>query len=191
MAVFGGVILAGGKSSRMGQEKGIIPVNGLPMIEHMIKLLESVGIKDPIIISNHPDHYKKFNCKVYGDLICDRGPLGGIHSGLHNSDHMDNIILSCDMPFLDRRVLIELMNTCASPVTVTKFQERLNPLVGIYSKELLDSIQISLDNLDLKLEHLIAKHEGKIIDLDYLKGEINEHCFANINSQNDLKYYAG
>ncbi len=78
-----GIILAGGKSSRMGEDKGLVLLNGKPMIQYVIEALKGV-VSDIIIISNNAS-YNKFGIPVYPDIIKDKGPVGGIFTGLHHS----------------------------------------------------------------------------------------------------------
>ena len=75
-----GVILAGGKSSRMGFDKGLAILNGKPMIQYVIDVFEKLGL-DIIIISNSPG-YETFGYPIYNDLIPEKGPVGGIYTCL-------------------------------------------------------------------------------------------------------------
>ena len=91
------IILAGGKSSRMGSDKGLVLLNGKPMISYIIEILKKMQI--PIIIISNNENYKQFGLPVFADIIKEKGPLGGIYTGLKNSKTESNIIVSCDVPF--------------------------------------------------------------------------------------------
>ena len=95
------IILAGGRSSRMGTEKGLMPFRGKPMIRHIIDLLQSLDINPIQIITQH-GAYEQFELPCYPDLIQNKGPLGGIYSGLVHSTATKNLVLGCDMPFLTK-----------------------------------------------------------------------------------------
>ena len=75
-----GVVMAGGESSRMGTDKGVLEINGKPMVEVIISALKPV-VDDIIIIANN-SNYDYLGYKVYNDLIKKSGPLGGIYSAL-------------------------------------------------------------------------------------------------------------
>lgn len=188
MTEFGGIILAGGKSSRMGQDKGLMQLNGIPMISHVIEKMKEAGINEILIVTNSPSDYQQFGYKTVEDEIKDQGPIAGIYSGLMASKNQNNVILSCDVPFLNQLVLRELMKQHnQAEITITQFEGRLHPLIGIYSRNLIDSAKEHISDGILKMELFIADNNGQIIDLDYLKGRINENSFANINSLKDLK----
>ena len=98
-----GVILAGGKSSRMGTDKGLLELNGKPLIQYAIDTLKSIGL-EIIIISNNSD-YEQFGFPVYPDIIPDKGPIGGVYTALSYSSTEKNLIVSCDTPFLSKKLL--------------------------------------------------------------------------------------
>ncbi len=87
MKNYTGIILAGGKSSRMGTEKGLVEINHKKMIEYSIDQLKKVT--ENIIIISNTNKYNYLKYPVYEDLIKDIGPIGGIYTGLcKNSDSM-------------------------------------------------------------------------------------------------------
>ena len=103
-----GIILAGGKSSRMGEDKGLVLLNGKPMIQYVIEALKEV-VSDIIIISNNAS-YNKFRIPVYADLIKDKGPVGGIYTGLYHSTTELNFCISCDVPMISSDFILWLLN---------------------------------------------------------------------------------
>ncbi|MCK6650149.1 MAG: molybdenum cofactor guanylyltransferase, partial [Bacteroidia bacterium] len=104
-----GIILAGGKSSRMGTDKGIVELNNKALIEYVIETLREVT--DQIIIIANNNHYDKFGYEVYPDIIKEAGPMGGIYTGLFYSTTEHNFILSCDTPLLNKNILKEIIAT--------------------------------------------------------------------------------
>ena len=103
-----GIILAGGKSSRMGEDKGLVLLNGKPMIQYVIEALKEV-VSDIIIISNNAS-YNKFRVPVYSDIIKDKGPVGGIYTGLYHSTTELNFCISCDVPMISSDFIFWLLN---------------------------------------------------------------------------------
>ena len=182
-----GIILAGGKSSRMGSDKGLLAVNGVPMIVHVINSLNKAGIKDIIIISNNSD-YQKFGFPVFPDIIEDKGPLGGIFTGLSKSKTSKNVILSCDIPYIDETIIdILIRESGEEQVSIVKFQNQLHPLIGIYDSSLLKALGEHLILNMLKVEQFINGCDFKILDIEKLLPQIKNKSFANINTPEELR----
>ena len=93
------IILAGGKSKRMGFDKSLIEFKGKPIIQIIFDLLKTI-FKNIIIISNEPEKYFFLNTQIHQDYFVGKGPLSCIHSGLMNSKTLKNFIISCDLPFI-------------------------------------------------------------------------------------------
>ena len=100
-----GIILAGGKSSRMGTEKGLILYKNKPFVEHIIEAMNP--LVDNIIIISNNKAYKSFGFRCYEDLIKNTGPLAGIYTGLRYSKTENNLIVSCDVPLINTVILIK------------------------------------------------------------------------------------
>jgi len=119
-----GVILAGGKSSRMGQDKATLSINNQTMLERNTALLESIGV-DKVIVSRNEDGYV---CDIHPNS----GPMSGIHSALNSTKCVtkDNalIIIPIDMPLLDRELLIELVNCGKALYCALNFCDHQLPL---------------------------------------------------------------
>src|SRR6266496_3170841 len=94
-----GIILAGGKSSRMGTNKAFLRLGNKYVIEILADLMKNIFSK-MILITNEPALYKFLKIDIYEDIYKNKGPLGGIHSGLVNSQTEKNFVLSCDIPFI-------------------------------------------------------------------------------------------
>lgn len=75
-----GVILAGGKSRRMGREKAFLPFGQGLLIERVIEVIQSVTA-DVILITNTPEQYQRFGLPMFSDVIPDAGSLGGFTPG--------------------------------------------------------------------------------------------------------------
>jgi len=181
-----GIILAGGKSSRMGSDKGLIPLNGKPMIEHVINHLKKLDIPI-IIISNNPE-YEKFGLPVYEDEFKDKGPVAGIYTGLLHSKTDTNIVLSCDVPFVSTELLQYLLdNSKNNRVTLPKLNGKIHPLVGVYKTDSLPTFKEHLKNDQRKLIKVCNHLNSCILDLSSHPELNNEALFKNMNTQEDLK----
>lgn len=140
-----GIILAGGKSSRMGSDKGLIPFKGKPFMAHILEALKPM-VSEIIIVSDNKDH-DVFNEYRVEDIIKDSGPLAGLYTGLKHSKTDLNLVLSCDVPLITTSVLKSLIGAARPEFDIiqAKYRDETLPLIGLYrkncwrkSKELLD-----------------------------------------------------
>ncbi len=99
-----GIILSGGKSSRMGVNKSLLKVGEITIVERMSDLMQSL-FREVILITNDPADYKFLNIPIFEDLFKQKGPLAGIHSGLTHSSTEENFIISCDLPFITEKMI--------------------------------------------------------------------------------------
>jgi TatA/E family protein of Tat protein translocase len=107
-----GIVLSGGESRRMGTDKAFLKIGGLPLIEHVIRALRSVAERI-IIVSNFPEAYASYNAEIATDAFKKRGSLIGLYSGLLRSQDEYNIVVACDMPFLNSRLLSHMSGLAA------------------------------------------------------------------------------
>jgi molybdopterin-guanine dinucleotide biosynthesis protein A len=176
-----GIILAGGKSSRMNEDKGLMLLDGKPMIQYVIDVLKPL-VNDLIIISNNPD-YEQFGYLIYSDLIKEKGPLVGIYTGLFYSESETNIVLSCDVPYVNEDLLSFLLKEHKNhQITIPTKGERTHQLIGVFSKSCEPVFGISLEKDELKLLEAFKNLNLNIVDANHFETQL----FKNINSQNDL-----
>lgn len=177
-----GIILAGGKSSRMGEDKGLMAFENKPMVQHIIEVVKP-WVKNIIIIANNRE-YEQFGYPVYEDLIKDKGPLAGIYTGLNFSKMDKNIVLSCDVPFVNDEVIELLVDNCRDvDVVIPEKDKRTHQLIGLYDKSCIDTFKSELENNQLKLKLAIEKMNYKAVDANFIKDKI----FNNINSKDDIE----
>ena len=128
-----GIVLAGGKSSRMGTDKGMMMLNGKRFIDHIFNAL--VPVVDTVMIIANNDNYHRFNYPVYEDIIKDCGPMGGIYTGLVKSQTEKNIVVSCDIPFITTDTLSYIISRIDnSDIIIPEHEGKLEPLCAIYKK---------------------------------------------------------
>ena len=178
-----GIILAGGKSSRMGTDKGLIPFNGVPMIQHLINELEDLKI--PIVIISNNTDYEQFGFPVIEDLVKEKGPVAGIYTALTNSSTEYNIVLSCDAPFVKKEVLNMLMEKAiGQDVVISSYNGKQHPLIAVYAKTATIAFKTSLDKDQLRLQEVNQLLKTCIVDFT---DKMEASMFANINTQEELK----
>ncbi|MDX2362292.1 MAG: molybdenum cofactor guanylyltransferase [Crocinitomicaceae bacterium] len=179
-----GIILAGGKSSRMGSDKGLLPFSGIPMIQHLIQELEQLNL--PILIISNNADYKRFGYPVIEDIIKEKGPVGGIYTALTATSTEMNVILSCDAPFVKKELIKNLIDASENhDVTVSSYNNKLHPLIGVYKKSSLNTFEESLKNDQLRLREVIDLLNTNIVD--FSAESIDDRMFNNINTKDELK----
>lgn len=181
MLDFGISILAGGKSSRMGEDKGLMSLFGKPMVEYVLE--ETKKLQKPIQIIANNSNYKQFKCPVRKDKFDDKGPLAGIYTALSHSTHDYNLILSCDVPYVKMELLEFLLSKAEGyEVTLAKKDERIHPLIGVYRKSLIPHFENEINSDRLKILDAIQNCVGQIVDVN----DFDILNFKNINSKSDL-----
>ncbi len=128
-----GIILAGGKSTRMGEDKSFLKLDGMTIIEHILNRMKSV-FQNVFIVSNSPEDYRELGVPIYRDIYEFKGPLAGIHSGLKYSKTRENFIISVDMPLMTKDMIEYLVDyETDKPVTVCHADGFVQQLAGRYS----------------------------------------------------------
>ena len=182
MVDFGISVLAGGKSSRMGEDKGLMSLFGKPMIEYVLEEAKILG--KPIQIISNNANYKKFGHPVYTDKFKEKGPLSGLYTALTHSDKEYNLILSCDIPYAKSTLFRFILENCEGyDVTLPSKEERIHPLIGVYKKSLTEHFENEINNNRLKILDAIQNLNGQILDASDFE-KIN---FTNLNSKSDLE----
>ncbi|SFC43483.1 molybdenum cofactor guanylyltransferase [Algibacter lectus] len=178
-----GIILAGGKSTRMGTDKGFLMLNGKSFMQHSIDALKPVASK-LIIVSNNTD-YDVFGLNRVNDSIENAGPLAGIYSGLKESRTDYNLVLSCDIPLINSDVLRQLISAVENTSEVIQIESnnRKMPLIALYSKSCKTKFERLLNSGERKLQFAVNQCSVKSISLNK-----NEAKFTtNVNTKDELK----
>lgn len=178
---FGAFILAGGKSSRMGNDKGLLMLNNKPMIVHVIETLKQLTT-DIIIVSNQAE-YNEFGLPVFEDMIKDAGPLAGIYTGLTRSKHKKNIVVSCDVPFVSVELLTFLLeNSWENDVTIPLKNNKTHQVIGVYDKDCVEVFKQELENNQRKMKVALEKVKLNVVDAN----RFDEKEFFNVNTPQEL-----
>jgi molybdopterin-guanine dinucleotide biosynthesis protein A len=191
-----GIILAGGKSTRMGENKSFLLLEGISIIERVINLMQSIFGR-VILITNTPAEYNFIPIEMYKDIYEYKGPLAGIHSGLMNSNTDENFIISCDIPLMSREMIEYIYNFKTSkPITVCKADGYTQQLAGRYSRSVLTAADNLLRNYEREeRDKDQAKRKCKVLSLlDEVGTEIidaeeldiyKKYLFYNMNRPED------
>lgn len=183
------VVLAGGKSERMGCEKALMEYDGKTMVEYSLEAV-SVIPGDPLVISNNPEvsDFLK-GVEVVPDCLIGRGPLGGIHAGLEYTKD-DIFIVACDTPFLSKDTIDILFNSAGkSEITVYIHEGKIFPMPGFYSYSLIETIEKRLEGAgrDLSLQDLVRSCSN----VNYVDIEEEVETLVGINTPEDYNRATG
>jgi molybdopterin-guanine dinucleotide biosynthesis protein A len=178
-----GIILAGGKSSRMGTDKGFLMLNKKPFVQYSIEALKPL-VSEVIIVSNSTD-YDVFGLKRFEDDIKDAGPLSGIYSGLKYSKTAYNLVLSCDIPLITSEVLKKLIDGIDDDSEVIQIEShgKTMPLIALYRKSCEEAFYQLLNQGERRLQFAVNQHKTKNIVLS-TKDEL---FTTNVNTPEELK----
>jgi FdhD protein len=139
-----GVILAGGKSTRMGSDKALLPYRGGRFIEAIYRLFADI-FKEVILVTNTPDQYDFLPCRKVQDVLKEMGVLAGIHSGLYHSSNPAIFAVACDMPYLVEGLIRHMASHAdAGGVLIPEGPDGLEPLHAVYGKGCLAVIETTL-----------------------------------------------
>jgi len=181
-----GILLSGGKSSRMGREKGNIRVGDRFLYKYPLRVLEDVC--GEILISNCEKDIFEEDHEQVCDEIPDIGPISGIYSALKASSNEINIILSYDLPLMNEALLLELVKYSgeADVVLPALSVDKPEPLCGVYHKRTVPKIKEHIDQGNYAVHKLIPELSSKILVIDNSMPFYHHDLFMNINSLTDI-----
>ncbi|MFD1360515.1 molybdenum cofactor guanylyltransferase [Lentibacillus salinarum] len=177
-----GVILSGGRSSRMGTNKSLLDIDGKTAIEQIANELKKCS-HETAVITNEPAIYEFLGLNLYQDRYQDKGPLAGIESALHHVDADVYFFAACDMPFIHQGVyrhLWQAMNGADAVIPI--HNDRMHPLSGIYTKNVLPHIQMLLEHDERKIRALFEHIDVHYVtDYDGIAKQMVDKHFFNMN----------
>ncbi len=186
------IILAGGKSTRMGFDKQLLRLRERSLIEGLIRRLGG-SFDETIVVTNRPELYIGLADKITGDIIPDMGPLSGIHAGLSAASSEYSFVIACDMPQIKAKYIdymMELLNKNESMACITKFGDWIEPFNAFYSKALIEHIESFLMGGGKAVHRLLMNH-----NVEYIPEEVARSfspdwgMFFNLNTREDLLKY--
>lgn len=182
------IVLAGGKSSRLGRDKAFVQINGRSLIERVVEILFGLG-DQVFIVSNDPAKFSGIKgVDTLRDFRPSLGPLGGIYTGLAASPDKNNIIVPCDAPFMQPALLDYLISGLReSDALVPIYHDRLQTTTAAYSRTCLPSIKKSIDGSILKVASFFTEIQVEYLDDDIISRLDREGLsFFNVNTRDDL-----
>jgi len=182
-----GIILAGGKSSRFGGDKAFTTFKGKPLICYGLEVLGKVC--SDIIISSNNDQYDHLGYTVVQDEIKGIGPMGGICASLKYSSTPNNLVISCDTPFINQKLINYIVKNIANnQLVVPKTEDEfIEPLCAYYHRDLWIVMEELIHQGNYKLNNLVKLVPTLKLSISKDLEFYHSKLFYNINYPDDLK----
>ena len=186
------IVLAGGKSLRLGQDKALETIGNKSLLERAVSRLGSFN-SDIIIVTAVEQSLPRLmgypGVRIVTDTYPGKGPLGGIYTGLAASDSFCNLVVACDMPFLSQALLDYMIQLSANfDLVVPRLGDMVEPLHAVYTKSCLAPMERLLRQSSLGVRELFTLVRIRYLEADEIDRFDPEHLsFFNINTKADLE----
>jgi molybdopterin-guanine dinucleotide biosynthesis protein A len=182
-----GIVLAGGTSSRLGQNKALIDVAGKRMIERVIDRLRLV-VDEIVLVANDPAPLAFLELPVVGDRYEGVGTLGGLHAGLCAIRAEYGLAVGCDMPFLNPELLAYMISLRHGiDVVMPRVGTYYEPLHALYAKRCLASVERVILSGQRRIRHVWEGQKVRYVDDAEIARHDPDHLsFFNVNGPQDL-----
>lgn len=175
------ILLAGGSSSRMGTEKGLVLLDGKALVEYALEALQTVFEK--IIISSNSNAFDGYGWPVVADEFPGCGPLSGIFSGLKNIETEYAFVLSYDMPFVGPELIMKILQYRHEYQVVLPVVNKIAvPVCALYQRSVLPQIETNLQLNKLKLIRIV----DELSHFNIALSSNDENQLFSLNTMHDL-----
>jgi molybdopterin-guanine dinucleotide biosynthesis protein A len=183
-----GVILAGGKSSRMGQNKALMSLGGKRLVDRVVEVMRSV-FDALLMVTNTPEVYADLGVSMVPDVWPEKGSLGGVYSAIYHVATPRCLVVACDMPFLRAALLRYLMTQMDDyDVVVPDVLGELQTLHAIYSKACLQPIERRLEMHRLRIVGFFPEVRVRTVTASELEPYDPELlAFQNLNTPEEFQ----
>jgi molybdopterin-guanine dinucleotide biosynthesis protein A len=172
-------LLAGGRSSRMGQNKALMRIDGQPLITRVLDVIPA-AVSNTFIITNAPVEYRFLPQKKIKDIRPGLGPISGIHAGLCHSPFQHNFFVACDLPFLTRENITALTSRHHDQDLLGyRTEKRFQPLCAIYAKRCLSHLEQKMMDGDYSLQDMPERVNSELLVSDAVE------IWFNMNEKQD------
>lgn len=188
---FAAIVLAGGRSIRLGRDKASEPLLGVPMLQRVLDRLDGL-VGEFVIVKARgqrlPDTAASAPIKVVEDLYPESGPLGGLYTGLQAMDLEAGLAVACDMPLLQPALVREIFRLLpGNDAVVPMSHDYAQPLCAAYSKACIEPIRRQLDGGRLKLMSFYS--DVRVLEVPpevWRRFDPDGVSFQNLNRDEDL-----
>ncbi len=180
-----GVVIAGGKSSRFGQDKALFNYRGLTLVEQAINTIKP-HCSRLAINTNKPEAFAPLGLECIIDILPDAGPLSGIHTALSYAGEGKVVVIACDTPHIPTELYGTLLEQITNhDLAMPVHKGFIETMCAVYSSRCLPSIEVAIKTKQYRILDAIKPLRAKFIDID---GEdfYHPHIFHNINFRKDV-----
>ncbi|HHH83727.1 MAG TPA: molybdenum cofactor guanylyltransferase [Chloroflexi bacterium] len=181
-------VQAGGRSSRMGNDKALIPLAGRPLIEHVLERIQGLA-DDLLITTNRPESLRYLGLRLVSDAEPGGGALQGLRTALTHAQGSDVLAIACDMPFVPRPLLEHMIaHRGLADIIVPRRGDHFEPLLAIYRREFcLPAVEAALAQGEQRMVSFYAGLRVLAVEGEELAQlDPDGQAFFNINTQQDL-----
>jgi molybdopterin-guanine dinucleotide biosynthesis protein A len=184
-------IQAGGLSSRMGQDKGLMPFLRQPLIAHMASRVKTLA-DELIITTNQPASYAFLGLSLFTDLLPGSGALGGLYTALSAASQPCVVVVACDMPFVNPALLraqVEMLVEENADVVIPRSPTGLEPLHAVYRRETcLPAIQGAIEAGERKMISWLPSVRARVMEPQEIAPyDPAFRSFINVNDPEDFR----
>ena len=181
-----GVVLAGGRSSRMGRDKALIEVGGRTLLQQALDTL-APHVEELLVIGD-PEKYGHVAARVVADDMPGSGPLGGITTAMRHAHHARLLVLACDMPHVTSRLVVRLKEGLSEERSafVPACDGQVEPLAAAYHRQCLSVFEDHMHRQALKLRDALEAAGATFVQICPGEDGWPVDLFRNINAPGDL-----
>ncbi len=185
-----GVLLAGGKSRRMGEDKRHLVVGEQTLLERGLAVLQSIFCEVLVVIAQDSPPLK-VAARVVRDLVPDCGSLGGLYTGLTQATTPYIFVVACDMPFLNQTVITQFTSRRGTAdIVMARLADRLHPMHALYGKRCVPALEEMIRARQFKIQEVVSHSFLRVhyvTEADLLTIDPSGHSFYNVNTMADLE----
>lgn len=186
------IVLAGGKGLRLGRDKVLESIGNKSLLERVVSRISSFKSDIIIVIASwqsFPQLAGYSGLRVVTDIYPGKGALGGIYTGLGVSNSFYNLILACDMPFLNEALLRYMVQLSPGfDMVVPRLGNMVEPLHAVYSKSCLPPLEGLLKQSNLKVRDILPLVRVRYVEAEEIDRFDPRHLsLFNINTEADLE----
>jgi molybdopterin-guanine dinucleotide biosynthesis protein A len=185
-----GVLLAGGKSRRMGEDKRYLVVGEQTLLQRGLSVLHSIFQEVLVVIAKDSDPLGA-DARVVRDQVPDCGSLGGLYTGLIQATTPWIFVVACDMPFLNHAVIAQFTNRRgAADIVMAKLAGQLHPMHALYGKRCLPVVEQMIQSRRLKIQGMVSQSSLRVqyvTEADLHTLDPAGRSFYNVNTVAELE----
>lgn len=182
-----GIILAGGKSNRMGQNKALLEIGGTSMIERVVRVMSGV-CSEVLIAGGNEGELGHLGYPIVPDIYPGCGPLSGLHAGLSAARNRYSFVSACDIPFLSEELMRRIISEKdGCDAVILKHGEYFEPLFSLYGKTFIKAAETSVKNGVYKVTAALSLVKWKPYTVDFNDMPGIKKSLININTPKDYE----